>query len=60
MGGSATFTGIPNGKYVDAVTGTVANVGGGTLKADCSGAGNMRIYVLDGPGKIGETGTYLK
>ncbi len=61
----ATFTGIPNGKYVDAITGDVKNVTNGTLSIDSCGKGNMRIYVLSlpnnaAPGKIGEDGAYLK
>lgn len=59
ISGNATFTGILNGKYVDAITGDVKNVTDGTLSATCSGKGNMRIYVLNGPGKIGEDGKYL-
>lgn len=59
ISGSSTFTGILNGKYVDAITGDVKNVTDGTLTADCSGKGNMRIYVLNGPGKIGDDGKYL-
>lgn len=62
---SATFTGIPNGTYKDAVTGDVKNVTNGTLTASVSGQGNLRVYVLDlpnnpAPGKIGVDGTYLK
>jgi glycosidase len=57
INGGATFTNIPNGTYKDCVTGNVINVTGGTLSADCSGNGNARIYVLNGPGKIGENGT---
>ena len=65
VSGSATFTGVPNGKYVDAITGNTINVTSGTLTASCSGKGNARIYVLDtnltpAPGKIGTDGTYLK
>lgn len=61
----ATFTGIPNGKYVDAITGDVQNVTNGSLSIGSVGKGNMRVYVLDlpgnaAPGKIGEDGTYLK
>lgn len=59
ISGNSTFTGILNGRYVDAVTGDVQNVTNGTLTATCSGKGNMRVYVLDGPGKIGDDGKYL-
>lgn len=63
---AATFSGIPNGTYVDAVTGDTQNVTNGTLSIAASGKGNMRCYVLSGngytgiSGQIGEAGTYLK
>ena len=60
----ATFTGIPNGTYVDAITGTKKIVSNGTLSIEASGKGNMRVYVLQNSststGKIGDDGTYLK
>ncbi|MFE0590718.1 carbohydrate binding domain-containing protein [Micromonospora echinospora] len=61
----ATFTGIPNGRYTDVVTGDVKTVTGGTLTASVSGAGNLRVYVLDlpgnpAPGRIGAAGPYLR
>ncbi len=65
INGPATFTGVLNGTYTDCVTGDVKTVTNGTLTtADCSGKGNMRIYVLStdltpAPGKIGEDGPYL-
>ncbi|MGM9867280.1 MAG: alpha-amylase family glycosyl hydrolase [Lepagella sp.] len=59
ISGNSTFTGILNGRYVDAITGDVKVVTDGTLTANCSGKGNMRVYVLNGPGKIGEDGKYL-
>lgn len=64
--GAATFTGIPDGKYVDAITGDVKNVTDGTLSIPATSKGDMRIYVLDLggtnkiDGQIGETGKYLK
>ena len=68
VSGGATFKGIPNGKYVDAVTGDVQNVTNGTLTANCSGQGNARIYVCCASGFEGISGaiggtsgqTYLK
>ncbi|MGN0456779.1 MAG: alpha-amylase family glycosyl hydrolase [Acutalibacteraceae bacterium] len=63
---SASFTGIPNGTYIDAVTGTTKTVTNGTLSIDAPGKGNIRAYVLcdNGytgiSGKIGTDGTYLK
>ncbi len=64
ISGDATFTGVLNGRYVDAVTGDVQNVTDGKLTAKCSGKGNIRVYVLDtdktkAPGKVGEDGKYL-
>ncbi|MGO4953318.1 alpha-amylase family glycosyl hydrolase [Paenibacillus sp. DRB1-1] len=60
ISGNATFTGIPNGTYVDAVTGDSKTVTDGKITLTCSGKGNARVYVLNGRGGIGETGTYLK
>lgn len=64
ISGDATFTGVLNGRYVDAITGDVQNVTDGTLTASCSGKGNLRVYVLDtdktkAPGKVGVDGKYL-
>ena len=60
MDGGATFTGIPNGTYTDCVTGDVKTVGNGTLTVSCpSNQGNARVYVLNGPGKIGDDGPFL-
>ncbi|MGN0536807.1 MAG: alpha-amylase family glycosyl hydrolase, partial [Acutalibacteraceae bacterium] len=64
ISGNATFSGVPNGKYVDAVTGDVQNVTNGTLKASVSGKGNMKVYVLDtaktpAPGRVIPNGIYL-
>ena len=56
----ATFSGIPNGTYCDAVTGDKKTVSNGTLTVGAAGKGNMRVYVKDLSGKIGESGTYLK
>ncbi|MGW3408643.1 carbohydrate binding domain-containing protein [Streptomyces sp. NPDC000888] len=58
--GAATYTGIPNGTYTDAVTGDVKTVSNGTLSVPAPGKGNLRVYVLGGPGKIGSDGPYLK
>ena len=64
ISGGATFSNVLNGKYTDCVTGEVINVTNGTLKANCSGKGNIRVYVLDtektkAPGKVGVDGKYV-
>lgn len=64
----ATFSKLPGGTYVDAVTGDKKTIGeGGTLTIDAPGKGNMRVYVLDtGKGSISGAigseidGPYLK
>ncbi len=55
----ATFSGILNGTYTECITGKTVNVTNGTLTTDSfSGQGNLRVYVLNGPGKVGEDGKY--
>ena len=62
----ATFSGIPNGTYIDAVSGDKKTVSNGTLSVSAPGKGNCRVYVLSSngykgiSGKIGGTTTYLK
>lgn len=63
----ATFKGIPNGKYIDAVTGDVKTVTNGTLTVPSIGKSNMRVYVCCASGFTGINGaigktnlTYLK
>ncbi|MEU3688357.1 carbohydrate binding domain-containing protein [Streptomyces narbonensis] len=60
VSGGATYTGIPNGTYTDAVTGDVRTVSDGTLSVGAPGKGNLRVYVLNGTGRIGAPGPYLK
>lgn len=66
VSGAASFTGIPDGTYVDAVTGDERTVTDGTLDISAPpGKGNLRVYVLDlpdgpAPGKVGEDGEYLR
>lgn len=64
ISGNATFSGIENGTYVDCVTGDTKTVTNGSLTVNCSGKGNLRVYVLNtaltkAPGKIGTDGKYL-
>ena len=63
----ATFKNIPNGTYIDAVTGDTKTVTNGTLTTSSIGKGNARVYVCCAPGykgisgAIGDTNlTYLK
>ena len=64
ISGSTTFTGVPNGTYVDAVTGDTQTVSGGTLTATCTGKGNLRVYVLStsktpAPGRVVPNGAFM-
>lgn len=62
----ATFKNIPNGIYIDAVTGDVQDVKNGTLTVPSLGKANMRVYVccasgftgINGP--IGDSSDFLK
>jgi len=60
-GGGQTFSvsGVLNGTYRDAVTGSVQTVNNGTLNFGVAG-NSIGVYVLDGSGKIGQDGPYLK
>jgi glycosidase len=65
VSGGATFTGIPNGTYTDAVSGDVQTVSNGTLSIAAGGPGDMAAYVLalpgnPAPGKVGADGPYLR
>lgn len=61
IGGDRTMTvgGVRNGTYVDAVTGNRITVSGGSITFPVKG-NSAGIYVLDGPGKIGEDGVFLR
>jgi 1,4-alpha-glucan branching enzyme len=50
---------VRNGTYRDAVTGREVLVTGGSLPFQVK-ANSAGIYLLDGPGKIGEEGLYLR
>ena len=66
ISGGATFKNIPNGTYIDAVTGDKKTVTNGTLTVSSLSQGNARIYVLSTEtssisGAIGGTNqNYLK
>lgn len=53
------YTMTPDQQY-QARLAIIKNVTNGTITLTCSGKGNARVYVLNGSGGIGETGTYLK
>jgi glycosidase len=54
-----TVSGVRNGTYRDAVTGNVITVNNGTITFTVK-ANSAGIYVLNGPGKIGVDGLYLR
>ncbi|RQW83793.1 MAG: alpha-amylase, partial [Methylococcus sp.] len=56
---SVTVTGVRHGRYRDAVSGREVEVGDGVLSFHVP-ANSAGIYVLDGPGKIGKDGVYLR
>ena len=61
ISGNATFSGLPAGTYVDAITGDSKTIaaGGSLTTSGCSTQGNMRVYVLNGTGQIGSDEYYL-
>ncbi|WP_428263254.1 alpha-amylase family glycosyl hydrolase [Haliangium sp.] len=59
FGQNFSVSGVRNGTYRDAVTGNVVTVSGGTLSFSVR-AHSAGIYVLDGPGKIGQDGAFLR
>lgn len=56
----ATFKNIPNGKYIDAVTGDVKTVTDGTLTVPSLSKSNMRVYVCCAQGFTGIDGAIGK
>jgi glycosidase len=58
-GQDITVGGVRDGLYRDAVTGNEITAHGGSLSFHVHG-NSAGIYVLDGPGKIGEDGVYLR
>jgi glycosidase len=61
MGSDQTITvgGVRNGVYRDAVTGGEISVGGGSISFRVRG-NSAGIWVLNGPGRIGGDGPYLR
>lgn len=53
------ITGVRNGTYRDAVTGHQLTVSNGTISFTVKGY-SAGIYVLNGPGKIGSDGEFLR
>ena len=53
LSGGATFKNIPNGKYVDAVSGNEINVTNGTLTVPSPGSGGLAVYVCCADGFTG-------
>jgi hypothetical protein len=59
-GDDLSVGGLPAGHWVDAITGETADTGdAGTLRFHV-GAGGARVFLRDGPGKIGADGPYLR
>ena len=64
ISGGATFNNLPGGTYKDIVTGDVKSIAnGGSITVNCSGQGNVRVYVLNGTyalSQVGLTSPYLQ
>ena len=56
VSGGVTFTGLPNGNYVDLVSGNKYTVNNGSLPVSISGQGSIAVYVYDN----GASGTLAK
>jgi glycosidase len=54
-----TVGNVRNGTYTDAITGNTVNVANGVLSFDVKG-NSAGIYVLNGRGKIGQDGPFLR
>ncbi len=54
-----SFSGLRNGIYRDAVTGREVSVQNGNLDILVKGR-SVGVYILNGPGKIGKDGVYLR
>ena len=51
---SGSFSGLPNGKYVELFSGSVQN--GSTINLGATGTGNIQIWVLDNGSSAGTLG----
>ena len=58
-GSAINVSGIPNGTYVDTVTGRSIDVNNGAISFNVS-SNSIAVYVLNGSGKIGVNGVYLR
>jgi glycosidase len=56
---SVSVSGVRNGNYVDAVTGNRISVNDGTLRFNVASY-SAGVYVLNGAGKIGDSGQFLR
>ncbi len=61
LNGGATFSSVPNGNYVDIVTGQSYNVTNGSVSVSApAGKGQVRVLVKDWTGgKVGEDGKFI-
>jgi len=61
VNGGATFSSVPNGNYVDIVTGQSYNVTNGSVTVSApQGKGQLRVLVKDWTGgKVGEDGKFI-
>ena len=65
ISGGATFKNLPNGTYIDAVSGDVKNVTNGTLTVGSLADGNLAVYMWDNeitaaPGIVAPASAYIK
>ncbi|MCI0385975.1 hypothetical protein [Streptomyces sp. CNQ085] len=58
--GEVNRTGVPNDTRADAVIGETRQVADGALAMGAPGKGDLRVYLLNGPGKTGADGPCLK
>jgi glycosidase len=58
ISGGATFSGVPNGRWVDVISGDTQT--GTTVVSSAVGKGNLRVYVLDGEKIEGLDSPFIK